>query len=369
MRIAFLCKRNYMSKDVILDRYGRLYEIPRQLACLGHLVRGYCYSYKPTEEGCWQHVNAPGSLSWQSRSFDVFKLPGLLGYPRHLLSTLKKFEPDLIIAASDIPHVVIGAWLAKRLKVPLVADLYDNFEGFGQARIPGFTTALRLSVRNANLVTATSQPLKEMIKEVYRAKGDVISMPSTVDTNTFRQLDKEQCRRDLGLPQEALLIGTAGGLLESRGIGDLYQAWEQLKHTRPEAHMVLAGPMDPALPPPNTERVHYLGMLTHAQTANLFGALDIGVIYLRDTPFGRYCFPQKAYEMHACGLPVVGADVGVLPHLLKTVEPAIYKPGSPSDLARALQFQIAHRKSPKLTIENWQQVIGRMEKILRQLIK
>ncbi|MDN5851146.1 MAG: hypothetical protein L0H63_16170, partial [Nitrococcus sp.] len=27
MRIAFLCKRRYMGKDVILDRFARLYEI------------------------------------------------------------------------------------------------------------------------------------------------------------------------------------------------------------------------------------------------------------------------------------------------------------------------------------------------------
>ena len=32
MRIAYLCKRHYMGKDVVLDRYARLYEIPFQLA-------------------------------------------------------------------------------------------------------------------------------------------------------------------------------------------------------------------------------------------------------------------------------------------------------------------------------------------------
>jgi hypothetical protein len=31
MRV-FLCKRRYMAKDVIVDRYARLNEIPRQLA-------------------------------------------------------------------------------------------------------------------------------------------------------------------------------------------------------------------------------------------------------------------------------------------------------------------------------------------------
>jgi len=35
MKIAFLCKRRYMDKDVVADRYGRLYEIPYQLSRLG----------------------------------------------------------------------------------------------------------------------------------------------------------------------------------------------------------------------------------------------------------------------------------------------------------------------------------------------
>src|SRR3546814_4200678 len=30
MRIAFLCKRRYMGKDVVLDQYARLYEMPRR---------------------------------------------------------------------------------------------------------------------------------------------------------------------------------------------------------------------------------------------------------------------------------------------------------------------------------------------------
>ena len=51
MRIAFLCKRRYMSKDVILDRYARLYEIPRQLALLGHEVLGLCMSYQNVPPG------------------------------------------------------------------------------------------------------------------------------------------------------------------------------------------------------------------------------------------------------------------------------------------------------------------------------
>jgi hypothetical protein len=78
VRILFLCKRRYMSKDVILERYARLYEIPYQLARRGHEVLGLCLSYAGAAEGTWQHKASPGGLEW--RSFDMGRtvLPGLI---------------------------------------------------------------------------------------------------------------------------------------------------------------------------------------------------------------------------------------------------------------------------------------------------
>ena len=136
MRIVFLCKRRYMAKDVIVDRHARLYEIPRQLANLGHKVLRLCLSYYGDEEGEWAHETEAGELRWVSRCLGRTVLPGLLGYPWRALTTAREFAPDIIIGASDIPHVVVGHWLARRLNVPCVADLYDNFESFGLARIP-----------------------------------------------------------------------------------------------------------------------------------------------------------------------------------------------------------------------------------------
>ena len=93
---------------------------------------------------------------------------------------------------------MLGGWLARRLGVPFVADLYDNFEGFGQARIPGFVRAFRSAVRRAHLVFTTSEPLREMVEKQYRPEGRVIAMPSTVDTSVFCARDKQLCRQELG---------------------------------------------------------------------------------------------------------------------------------------------------------------------------
>jgi teichuronic acid biosynthesis glycosyltransferase TuaC len=360
MRIAFLCKRRYMGKDVILDRYARLYEIPFQLARLGHDVRGFCLSYQGHDEGAWEHEAAPGKLSWKSHSPGRLYLPGLVAYPQHLLRRLREFAPDVLIGASDIPHVALAGWLAKRLDVPYAVDLYDNFEGFGQARIPGMVTALRRAVRGAALVTTTSEPLRELVMETYRARGEVIAMPSTVDKNVFRPLDRVACRCALDLPERARLIGTAGGLHRDKGVGTLYDAWRVIAARDPDSHLVLAGPTDPGFPPPSGERIHYLGQLPHARTAELFNALDVGVIYLRDTPFGRYCFPQKAYEMLACGLPIASARIGVMPQLLASAPDGLYRADDADDLARAVLAQLNEPQAARVSIDDWAHIVGVM---------
>lgn len=361
MRIAFLCKRQYMGKDVIVDRYARLYEIPSQLARRGHTVYGFCLSYQGHEEGCWEHAAPSGELVWESRSLGRLVMPRLLAYPARLLKRLREFSPDVIIGASDIPQVTLAAWAAGKLKVPLVVDLYDNFESFPQARLPGFVGMLRRAVRKARIVTTTSEPLRDLVTDEYGVCGEVIAMPSTVDKTIFHRTDKQDARRALGLPPDAELVGTAGGLHRDKGVDALYAAWGEIATRHPQAYLVLAGPFDKSFPPPEGPRVHYLGQLPHARTADLFSALDVGVIYLRDTPFGRYCFPQKAYEMLACELPIVAARVGVMPHLLVDSPASLYAPDDAADLARAMSAQLARPSRAQMVIDDWETVIGALE--------
>ncbi|WP_109124910.1 glycosyltransferase family 4 protein [Dyella sp. C11] len=368
MRIAFLCKRRYMSKDVILDRYARLYEIPYQLAKLGHDVRGFCLGYQGQEEGHWVHEASPGRLEWQARSLGKTIFPALATYPRWLLERLREYSPDIIIAASDIPHVVLGSWIASKLNVPWVADLYDNFEGFGQAKIPGMVGALRRAVGKADLVLTTSDLLCDMVRDVYSPRGEVISMPSSVDTSIFRPRDRTNSRALLGLPAQARLVGTAGGLSREKGIATLYEAWSLLREQHDDVHLVLAGPVEAATPLPVGDRVHYLGLLPHEQVAHLFSALDVGVMSILDTPFGRYCFPQKAYEMLACRLPVVAANVGAMPALFAGARECLFTSGDAADLAHRISGQLASARSLDIEIKDWKALIGSLEPTLQALV-
>jgi glycosyltransferase involved in cell wall biosynthesis len=350
-----------MSKDVILDRYARLYEIPRQLARLGHEVHAWCLGYRDEEAEEIEHRAPSGELVWHARALGRRKLVGLARYPRQLLREIRALEPKILVGASDIPHVVLTAWLARRMQLPYVIDLYDNFESFGQARFPGMVSALRSAVRNAALVLTTSEPLRELVVETYRARGRVIAMPSSVDKSVFHPRDRRACRRSFDLPVDAKLVGTAGALTAEKGTKVLYAAWERVRAEHPDVHLVLAGPHRPDLPPPTGDRVHYFGALAHDRVAELLCALDVGVICILDTPFGRYSFPQKAYEMLSCGLAVVAANVGAMNHLLSHAPGSLYRADDAAGLARALLSQLESPRSPGLPIDDWEALLARIE--------
>lgn len=366
MRIAFLCKRRYMGKDVIDDRYARLYEFPRQLALLGHDVLVGSIGYQGQDDGEWEHDAPPGRLRLWSSSVRAPWVPALFAYPGKLLTRLRAFQPEIVIGASDIPNIVLAARLARKLGVPLAVDLYDNFESFGQAKLPGMVSALRHATRSAALVTTTSPALAEFVRERYRTSGKIIAMPSTIDGAIFRRRDKALARKELGLPIDALLVGTAGGLHLSKGIGELLAAWEVLQADS-RIHLVLAGPLDGSVALPSGDRVHYLGQLPHECVASLFSALDVATVSVLDTAFGRYCFPQKAYEILATGTPIVASDIGAMHDLLAAYPASLYRPGNAASLASHVASLLEHPLKVDVAIDDWTTLITRIEPELTAL--
>jgi len=368
MRILFLSKRRYMSHDVIVDRYARMYEFPYQLARWGHAVLACCLSYRSAEEGHWPHPSAPGSLEWRSWNLGRAVLPGLFRFRHQALAAARAFKPDLVLGASDIPHCVLARHLARQLDVPYALDLYDNFESFGQARIPGAVAALRWAARGAAFISCVSEPLTEFVRSSYGAACPVVTLESTVDRSVFKPAVRSASRVRLGLPQEAKLVGTAGSLSSEKGITVLYEAFRILAARRPDVHLVVAGPVEASTPPPSGSNVQVLGLLPHADVATLFSALDVAVICIRDTPFGRFCFPQKAYEMLACQVPVVAADIGAMKTLLQPFPDSLYRAEDASSLAAQLERQLSRPTVAAVPIKSWEDLGAELEFGLRRAL-
>ncbi|MCI5221813.1 MAG: group 1 glycosyl transferase, partial [Candidatus Electrothrix sp. AR4] len=151
MRILILTKRQYTNKDLLDDSYGRLYEIPRELARLGHQVVGLCLSYRLRKEG---HIQGEGidksPVEWHSLNLGKLIIPGLICYLNRLDNLIREFRPDIIYASSDGPQVINGIRVARKFNIPCLVDLYDNYESFQSTWLPGSLSIFKGAVRAAD---------------------------------------------------------------------------------------------------------------------------------------------------------------------------------------------------------------------------
>jgi glycosyltransferase involved in cell wall biosynthesis len=361
-RILVLTKRQYTNKDLLDDRFGRLREIPLELARKGHQVIGLCLSYSSRGSG----VTLDGPVVWESIDVTPLILPGLFRFLLRAAQLTKTV--DFIWACSDSFYGIIAYFLGRKYRVPMIFDLYDNFEYFLAAKLPVIKQLYRWTLRKCDAVTCVSQPLAALVK-TYRRRRGIFVVENGVRGEFFRPLGKRECRDRLGLPQEAILVGTAGALDENRGIDHLFKAFFLLKTKYPALHLVLAGPRRRSHQIPEDGNILDLGVLRYDDVPNLLNALDVAVICNSENDFGRYCFPQKAREIMACGVPLIAACVGAMKALLHANPEWLYVPDDGVDLARALENRFIDCRTNYQNIVSWSDAAGNVDSVLKDISK
>ncbi|MBS9723633.1 MULTISPECIES: glycosyltransferase family 4 protein [Stutzerimonas] len=366
MKIVFVCKRHYTGKDVIRHRFGRLYEFPTQLARLGHQVTVLCLDYRNDDRhDDFIEQFGSGSVRWV-----IATVHKVLGFEIGVIyRSIKAVQPDVVVGSSDIPSLWLARRLSRLLGVAYAVDLYDNYESFGQARIPGFRHVLKASIRDAGTIIVVSSALREKITNDYAPHGAVVVMTNGISRSSFFPGDRATARAALGLPLNSRLIGTAGNLSRMKGLDTVYNAWTRLEGFTENIYLVIAGRVDPEFPVPSGARVIYLGELLEAQVSHLFRALDVGIIPAHDSEFGRYCFPQKLFEMVACGLPVVAAKVGAITQALRASPEVLFAPGDDEGLTAAVILQLENSHLADIKPMEWSELIESVEPVILDLAK
>ncbi len=361
MNIIYLCKRQYMRKDVLDDRYGRMYEMPLELSRSGVQVSCFSLSYRTKT---YFNGELADRLHWVSIDLNALNPGGLIRMVRELLAVIKESKPDAIVASSDVIHLATGRYISKKTGVPLISDLYDNFESYGISRLPLMQSLYKNALRNSAAVACVSQPLSEYIKSYCSSGCKIEVIENAVDLTVFKPLSMAESRSKLSLPEHAVLIGTAGELNESRGIGTFYRAYEKVLKKRPNVHLVLAGSLSDTEPPPTSQNVHYLGELEHSLIAGFYNALDLAVVPLTDSAFGRYCYPQKACEILACQRPLLASSVGVMKSLLKAYPECLFDDGDADMLSKQIIQQLEHPQVPALVPQSWTEQAEKLKQLI-----
>jgi glycosyltransferase involved in cell wall biosynthesis len=219
MRFLLACKRHYTNKDLLLDRFGRLYHLPVQLGTHAHEGLVIAADYRNEQA---LTVTEPG-VTFESEPLRVWRLPA---FTWRLWRRAKRFQPDVMLASGDTHFGVMAALIARRLKIPLVFDVYDNYEVFASARIPGMRSAFRWVLKSADLVVCAGDPLRELVEQHTSA---TLVIANGVDTSVFTPGDRDAARRRLGLPETGTIIGYFGSIADRRGVEVLIAAAVRLR--------------------------------------------------------------------------------------------------------------------------------------------
>lgn len=359
MNILIICKRQYTARDLIDDRYGRLYEIPEALAIAGHKVSGITTSYRYRMKS--EHTSAAG-VRWKS----INLAPSTPWHWYQQLLSISSNKPDVIWASSDAPHCIAAIKLGQLLEIPVVLDLYDNYDHFTLTALPFVRHQYHQACRSAAVITTVSNTLANYVRETIAPATPVQVIGNGVNTNVFKPLDARQCRKQLNLPIDARIIGSAGAMKASRNINDLFEAFTLMADRDPDLYLTIAGPQDKTPARYTHPRIINMGILDWQLVPMLINALDVAVVCNRDDTFGRYCFPLKFQEAMACGVPVCAAMVGDVAHLLKDHPTMQYRPGDALQLAEKLNTLLAgERESVSYTVSDWTALAAQLDKILQ----
>ncbi|WP_170287264.1 glycosyltransferase [Halioglobus maricola] len=336
-----------MNHDVAADRYARLFELPHRMSedfslqaiCLDYRVSGS----EPVPQGLsatWRQLNLPRTL--------------MLGWLLQLYTLARKVSPRVVIASSDCLCVIIGYWLARLTGARFYADLYDDYSTFGLARLPGVKPLYRRALSKADGLSAVSRTLVADLEREFPGKP-MLLLESTVDPRVFHPREQRLCRQELGLGQlsDKKFVGVCGGLNNHHGAGTIFEAIPEFEQSDPDVVFVIAGKVYEECPLPRGPNVVYLGMLPHHSMPKFYSAMDVVVVPLSNTRFGYYAFPQKAYEVIACDVPAVVADVGALAQLFEALPQARYSPDSVSGLAACIRYQLEHAERPDVPVPTW----------------
>ena len=333
MRIFFICKRYYTNKDLLRDRFGRLYHLPVGLSRLGAdvLVTAIDYRNPSVEE-----INAEGVLFRTALAIPT----KLIALPFHLYFSAQMMKPDIIIASGDSHIGYMAMHIAKKMRVRFVFDVYDYYPVFRGNRIPGMKTMFRLAVTAADLVLCAGTALQQRLV-LLNPHPHTLLVENGVDRNLFVPNDILHARIKLGLDPALPIVGYFGSVTPTRG-PLLIEACRLLRREIPALQLMLAGRVsDVAI---NEPWIIYQGEMPQAALPCLINACNIVTIPYANDPFNSMSSACKIAEYLACKKPVVATRIAGHEQIFKAAPSSLCEP-IPEDIATAIQRQL---KNPQV---------------------
>lgn len=358
LKLLFLCKRHPMGRDLVSRPYGRFFYLPRYLASRGHQVHVLLLDYRGGEP-LEQYSNG---IYWRSIPFSVTRP---MRYLMEVSRIVRTSCPDCVIGLSDTYYGILAGYTGRRYGICSVIDAYDNYESY----IPWLRPLhwlWRGALRRADLLTAAGPGL-ESLMSAGRSGRPAIVVPMAPDPIGFVPMERQACRRRMGLPIDRPLIGYCGSMHKSRGIEVLFAAFERLLVKYPDAILVHSGRTWRDTPLPSM--VHSLGYIEDEKMPVLLNCMNALVVTNRDSSFGNYSYPVKLYEAMSCGIPVVATRTAATEWILGGKSQHLVPPADSQALCDAMEWALSQSGADYGDIPDWETSGRILERALQEMLQ
>ena len=266
-----------------------------------------------------------------------FPLPGLSflvfiwGIWRAFLQMQKYgFVPDILhanIFSAGVPAVILG----KLYHLPVLIS--EHYSGFPRKMLsPMDIFKARFAFERAARVILVSQALKKGIEQ-YHIRANFRLIPNAVDLSRFLY-DGSKIAHE---PPKFLFVGS---LIPIKGLDFLLKALECIKDRRWTLDIVGDGPERAGYEKLSRDlmidrHLSFHGYQSHDNVAEFMRQADL---FISSSLWDN--FPSVLVEAQACGLPIVGTDVGGIPEIVYPGSGWLARPGDITSLSETLALAL-----------------------------
>jgi glycosyltransferase involved in cell wall biosynthesis len=279
-----------------------------------------------------------------------FRTEAALWSAWRLAGVTRRYDIEVVHAHSSKAHT--AACLAKlfRARGKLIVSRRVDF--------PPKTDPLnRLKYKEPDHYVAISRRIREVLLEAGLSESKITVVHSGID---LARLDVPPLgRSELGVPEDAVLLGNAAALVGHKDHATLINAMAHVVREEPRAHVAIAGegPLRREL----EAQIESLGLGQHVQLLGhrhdlprILRALGLFVFSSKEEGLGT-----SVLDAMACGVPVVATRAGGIPEMVEHGETGLLAP--PQDPRALAQQVLAAMREPERSAERADKARRRVE--------